>query len=115
MHKNTDYRPFTESILADLAALPAEVRWEVLGEFRSRLGPALRVNWTPVLGAVALPLLILGAYREFGADLSVFYRGVMVGIAAILTLDAAGAVAGAIERQVAIWRVRRRDSARERS
>lgn len=108
-----DFAPFTDSILRDIGELPPDVRWELLGEWRERFGPARRVDWSTVAGMVVLPLLVLLAYNVFATDLSGFGRGLLLGIAAMLTLDALGAVIGAIERQVAIWRITRADARRE--
>jgi hypothetical protein len=107
-----DYGPFTESILADLAALPPAARWELIGEVRDRFGPGLRVAWLPVLGSVVIPLFLLAVYQLCLTALPGFERGLYLGVVASFVWDALCETVGTISLQSEIWRVRRAEARR---
>ena len=107
-----DYRPFTDSILADISALPAQVRGELVGELQARHGLAFRENWSAVAAAVLMPLAALLAYHVFGGYLSSFGRGVVLGVVAVFAVEGLGAVAGAVEQLAAARRLHRANARR---
>jgi hypothetical protein len=99
-----EYEPFTDSIRADIAALPYEVRGALVDDLFGEHGTAEPVNWPVFAAAVLMPVAVLLAYVVFRSRLSEFHGGLVLGVAGLFALDAVGAVLGAIQRQFFIWR-----------
>lgn len=106
-----EYAPFTDSIRADIAALPREVRGVLVDDLFGEYGGPIPPYW-PAVGSVALtPVALLLVYLATASRLSDFHRGLFLGLVAMFALDAIGAAATAVERQIAFWRSHRRATA----
>jgi hypothetical protein len=110
-----EYEPFTDSIRADIAALPADVRGVLVDDLFGEHGTPEPVNWPVVATAVFMPAAVLLAYVVFRSRLSDFHSGLMLGVTGLFALDAVAAVVGAVQRQVFIWRRRHSDTGRGQS
>ena len=104
-----DYRPFTNSILSDIAALPEVAQWELFGALRARYSPGARVEWLALLLAVAMPLAVFAGWHRLHDHLPDLWCGVVAGVAAMFAADGLLVFASSVHRVITAWWLRRAD------
>jgi hypothetical protein len=116
VEREPDYRPFLDSILSDIQALPVPVRQRFAAEVADRYVAPPALDWASLVLAAAIAAgVLLGrghvgdwlarahVHHHFGTHAGWF----ALGLAAVAVLDGVGAFVGSVYAAIAIRRHRR--------
>lgn len=107
-----NFRPFTDSILTDIACLPDKAQWVLFRELRARYSPTVRVEWGPLLLAIAIPLAVLAGWHRLHERLPDLWCGVIAGVAGMFAAEGLLIFTGSVHHVTRAWWLRRADRKR---